>query len=141
MDLFTLHEYASLWDRDSAKIFNGRTHAEVYLDRMQNYRDRMVIRQGDGAEELSKLPDASIDLIYIDGSHSYDNVMRDGDAARKKVKPGGLLIFNDYIIWSHLEKVWYGVIPVVNELVINGGGKVVAFALHPNMYADIAIQM
>lgn len=141
IDLFTLHEYPSLWDRDSAKIFDGRTHADVYLERMQPYRDCMAIRQGDGADELAKLPDASIDLIYIDGSHSYDNVVRDGAAACKKVKPGGMLIFNDYIIWSHLENMWYGVIPVVNDLVVNKGGKVTAFALHPNMYADIAIQM
>ncbi len=141
IDLFTLHEYASLWDRDTAQIFQGRTHAEVYADRMQNYRDCMTIQQGDGAIELAKLPDASIDLIYIDGSHSYDNVVRDGVAARKKIKPGGIIVFNDYIIWSHLENMWYGVVPVVNDLVVNGGGKVVALALHPNMYADIAIQM
>jgi hypothetical protein len=141
IDLFTLHEYASLWDRDTAQIFKGRTHAEVYAERMLNYRDRMAIQQGDGADELAKLPDGSIDLIYIDGSHSYDNVVRDGAAARKKIRPGGILIFNDYIIWSHLETTWYGVVPVVNDLVVNGGGKVVAFALHPNMYADIAIQM
>ena len=141
IDLFTLHEYPSLWDRSSASIFEGKTHADVYLDRMQAYRNRMSIRQGDGADELAKLPDASLDLIYVDGSHFYDNVVRDSAVSFRKIKPGGMIIFNDYIIWSHLENMWYGVIPVVNDLVVNKGGKVVAFALHPNMYADIAIRM
>jgi len=141
IDIFTLHEYQKLWGQETAKLLQGRTHSEVYLDRMRPYLDRLAIRQGDGAEELGKLQDASLDLIYIDGSHHYTDVVRDSAAARKKIRPGGLLIFNDYIIWSHLEGIPYGVIPVVNDLVVNGGGRIVGFALHPNMYADIAIRM
>jgi hypothetical protein len=141
IDIFTLHEYEMLWNQETSKLLEGRTHCEAYLHRMQPYRNQLLIKQGDGADELAKLPDASIDLIYIDGSHHYANVVRDCAAAHRKVKPGGLLIFNDYTIWSHFERMWYGVVPVVNDLLVNKGGKVVGFALHPNMYADIAIQM
>jgi hypothetical protein len=141
IDLFKLHEQEWLWDRRTVDLLEGKTHAEAYLLRMQAHRDRLAVRQGDGAGELAKLPDASLDLIYIDGSHHYADVARDGAVARKKIRPGGIVIFNDYILWSHLERMWYGIVPVVNDLVVNNGGKVLGLALQPNMYADIAIQM
>jgi hypothetical protein len=141
IDTFKLHEQEMIWGQETSKVFAGKTHAEAYLDRMHAYRDRVSIRQGDGAQELAGLPDASLDLIYIDGSHHYGDVVRDSAVACQKVRPGGILIFNDYIIWSHLERMWYGVVPVVNDLVVNKGGRILGFALQPNMYADIAIQM
>jgi hypothetical protein len=141
IDLFQLHELESLWGRKPAEIFGAKTHLEYYLDRMAPFRDRLQTCQGDSANETAKLADASIDVIYIDGSHHYADVKRDCAVAREKIKPGGLLIFNDYILWSHLERAWYGVVPVVNDLVVNKGGRIIGFALQSNMYADIAIQM
>src|SRR3569833_1304297 len=118
----------SIFNQKSSEVFEGKTHVEYYLHRMTAYRDRIVICHSDGANELAKLPDASLDLIYIDGSHHYVDVTRDCAVAREKIKPGGILIFNDYIIWSHWERMWYGIVPVVNDLIVNGGGKVIGFA-------------
>ncbi len=141
VDLFKLHELEWIWGQKSAEVFGCKTHVEFYLDRLQEFAGRIEIRQGDAAEELSKLADASIDVIYVDASHHYADVVRDSAVACKKLAPGGLIIFNDYILWSHLEHMWYGVVPVVNELVVNRGAKVLGLALQQNMYADIALRL
>jgi SAM-dependent methyltransferase len=41
--------------------------------------------------------DGSVDLLLVDGDHTYEGVKRDIEAWWSKVKPGGLLFFHDYI--------------------------------------------
>ncbi len=48
-------------------------------------------------EEL-ELPNNYFDWVYIDGDHSYDAVRKDLANAVKKVKEGGFIIGDDYII-------------------------------------------
>ena len=67
---------------------------------------------GDSAANLGKAPDESFDWIYIDGDHRQAGVRRDVQAARKKIKPGGFLVFNDYTPWSVGEVMPYGVMPL-----------------------------
>lgn len=46
--------------------------------------------------ELRKLPIQSFDIIYIDGSHAPPDVLEDAVLASRLIKPGGVLIFDDY---------------------------------------------
>ncbi|HXW13756.1 MAG TPA: class I SAM-dependent methyltransferase, partial [Terriglobia bacterium] len=91
-------------------------------------------------EVLSRYPDKTFDMIYVDAGHDYESVKRDADLSKQKIKPEGILIFNDYIRYSHLDNCYYGVIPVVNNIVVNQGFEVVGFALQWGMYCDIAIR-
>lgn len=100
---------------------------------------RTDIRIGDSSTQLAELPDRSLDWVYIDGDHRYEGVKKDTDVARQKVKPGGVLIFNDYTPWSVVEVMPYGVMPVVNALV-NEGYPVLGLALAPHGYYDIAVR-
>jgi predicted O-methyltransferase YrrM len=45
---------------------------------------------------LRKLPLESFDVIYIDGSHATSDVLEDAVLSYRLLKPGGLLIFDDY---------------------------------------------
>jgi SAM-dependent methyltransferase len=47
-------------------------------------------------EAVSLYPDASLDLVLIDGSHVYADVKADIEAWLPKVKPGGVLAGDDY---------------------------------------------
>lgn len=47
-----------------------------------------------------RLQNKQFDLIYIDGSHQTSDVIHDGINAFYMLKPGGLLIFDDYQ-WEH----------------------------------------
>lgn len=100
---------------------------------------RTTVLIGDSSGNLNKADDQSFDWIYIDGDHSQTGAKRDTDVARRKIKPGGLLIFNDYTPWSVGEVMPYGIMPVVNDL-INEGYPVMGVALAPHGYFDIAVR-
>jgi predicted O-methyltransferase YrrM len=53
--------------------------------------------------ELRKQPVDAFDIIYIDGSHTADDVLEDAVLSWRQLKPGGLLIFDDYQAdgWNH----------------------------------------
>ncbi len=101
---------------------------------------RVFLHEGDSSARLADLPDHSFDWIYVDGDHEIEGVRRDRDVAVRKVKLNGLLVFNDYTVWSPMELTDYGVVPVVNAMLAGGEWEVVYLALHPLMYCDIAIR-
>jgi ubiquinone/menaquinone biosynthesis C-methylase UbiE len=107
----------------------------------QRFADCSAIEyhEGDSAELLVSFPDSYFDWIYIDAGHHYEAVRADADAASRKLKPGGVMIFNDYIIWDHLCAKRYGVVQTVNELCVKEGWKVVAFCLNAEMICDVAL--
>lgn len=45
----------------------------------------------------------TIDLVYVDGSHSYEYVTKDTDTAHKLVSPGGAIVWDDY--WRSVPDV------------------------------------
>jgi predicted O-methyltransferase YrrM len=104
------------------------------------FRKRVRVHEGDSVQVLESFPDEYFDWIYIDAQHAYEGVMRDIGAARRKVKAGGLLVFNDYAIWSYVEMEPYGVVAAVNELCLEDGWKVVYLALPSHMYCDVAVR-
>jgi len=102
--------------------------------------DPLVRHEGLSWEVLRGFADASMDWIYIDASHAYNDVTRDIRAAATKVRSGGLLVFNDYTSWSPIEVVPYGVLRAVNELLCAGGWDVVGLGLHGLGYHDICLR-
>lgn len=60
-------------------------------------------------EAASQFEDNSLDFVHIDASHDYDNVIADIKAWYPKVKPGGFITGDDYVV------NWDGVVKAVNE--------------------------
>jgi len=103
-------------------------------------RDRLRVHHRDSVEALESFPDEYFDWIYIDAQHTYEGVKRHIGAARHKVKADGLLVFNDYAIWSYVEMQPYGVVAAVNELCIEDDWELVYLALPCHMYCDVAVR-
>jgi predicted O-methyltransferase YrrM len=55
---------------------------------------------GNSLTELSKLPTAHFDLIFIDADHSFEHVLQEFKLAEKLVSRGGVIILHDTI---HLD--------------------------------------
>ena len=62
-----------------------------------------------GYSHLFKLP-IQVDMVFIDGDHRYESVLKDIDKAIELVRPGGLISGHDY---DH--KDWMGVTKAVDE--------------------------
>jgi len=142
VDAFRMHEEPKrvFWGRGAQTTFEGRTHAEFYRHRFAAYADRLRVEQGLSWEALERLPDAHFDVVYVDAAHDYASVQRDAEVAARKLKPGGMLVFNDYTMYDHLAGAAYGVVQTVNQMVVHQGWRVVGFALQRNMFCDIAIR-
>jgi predicted O-methyltransferase YrrM len=65
------------------------------------YHDRFDVRTGDAKKLLPKLVDEidSIDFFYHDSDHTYDHMTFEFREAKRKLKPGGLMIGDD-ISWN-----------------------------------------
>ena len=80
---------------------------DPFLDdkKLKRYRDNLRKFNKDGKvstiigksqDELTKLPTCSFDLIYVDGDHDGEAVLKDGILSWSLLKPKGIIIFDDY---------------------------------------------
>jgi hypothetical protein len=60
--------------------------------------------------------------------------------AVRVIKPQGLIVFNDYVKYSPLELVQYGVMEAVNDLCLRQNFEMVGLALHGLGYFDVALR-
>ena len=85
----------------------------------------VVLHEDDSSRALMSFPDKYFDWIYIDADHRYEGVLKDIEAAQRKVKERGFLIINDYTTWSPREAEKYGVMKAVNEFCIREGWELI----------------
>lgn len=140
-DIFQMHDMEVIWGHPSDYYFKGKTHKEFYEKRFSDMMSSGSLRvfEGDGADEISGRDSQYYDVIYIDARHLYDEVLRDAKAAIPKLKPDGLLVFNDYTLYDPFLKTAYGVVQVVNELCASGDWHMAYFALERNMFCDVGL--
>jgi len=61
-----------------------------------NFNNRVTIRCGYSVEVSKLFEDNSIDLLFIDGGHDYENVKNDIFYWTPKLKSGGIIFGHDY---------------------------------------------
>lgn len=123
-----------LFDIDISRITNP-----VILDALEQPESPISLHPGDSASTLSRLNDNYFDVIYIDGDHSFEGVMRDINAALPRLKPEGALIFNDYNVWSPVSMMHCGVARAVHEFCRDHPWKFRYIALQSMMYNDVML--
>ena len=73
----------------------------------------VTMHKGWSSDTFPKLEQNSFDLIYIDGDHSYENVLGDINGSCKLIKEGGVICGDDLELQGHqvetsiIEKVPY----------------------------------
>ena len=102
------------------------------------HHPNVVVHHGDSSVELAKAPDRLFDSIYVDGDHSPAGVQRDTDVVKRKLRPGGIVAFNDYTLWSVIEQAPYGICHAVASL-LDEGFKLIAYAFQFQGYPDVAL--
>jgi hypothetical protein len=71
-------------------------------------RDRMI--KGDSVKSAELFEDESLDFVFIDAGHRYEEVKADIEAWFPKVRKGGIVSGHDYVKYSD-----FGVIEAVDE--------------------------
>jgi len=117
----------------------GRLASPHVLTLLSSGDPRLSLLRGDSGDCLAKMPENSLDVVYIDADHSYEAVRRDIAAALPRLKPDGVLIFNDYAVWSPSSMHHCGVARAVNELCLKSDWRLRYLAMQPMMYNDVML--
>lgn len=94
----------------------------------------------DSNEAYNLFNDNLFDFIYIDGSHTYEDCKSDLENFYKKVKVDGLIILNDYIIYSWMGSQFYGVMQATNEFCHRYNYEIIYYTLNTNDYKDVILR-
>ncbi len=76
---------------------DGSKRGEAFRDTPE--AARIVSLYGDSATFDYAPYEGCMDVIYVDGGHSYDCVVNDTRAAQRMLKKGGLVVWDDYPSW------------------------------------------
>lgn len=92
------HEYAS------------HTTGELFLSAPPEIRNKIKQMRGDSTKlDYSHLY-GKVGMVIVDGGHSYEVCKSDSEQALRMVKPGGVIIWDDY------GAFWPGVVKALDEL-------------------------
>jgi predicted O-methyltransferase YrrM len=98
--------------KDAAWTVKGKVYGVVIPEGKSSgwmvpdaYRSRFEVQTGDAKVLLPKMVDSvdSIDLFYHDSDHTYDHMMFEFREAKRKLRPGGLIVADD-VSWN--ASVW-----------------------------------
>lgn len=101
---------------DIANVPQARQDAflETTRARLAPFGARSAIWRMTGDEAAARIPDGSLDFVYLDARHDYASVRSDLEVWYPKVAPGGLLAGHDYLDGDLPEGV-FGVRSAVDE--------------------------
>jgi protein-L-isoaspartate O-methyltransferase len=86
-----LHEDARVWSIDLLE--QEETREALEAAQVPNWRYDMLV--GDSAE-MGQAEWEPLDLVFVDGSHSYEGVKADVEAWASHLKTDGVMAFHDY---------------------------------------------
>jgi predicted O-methyltransferase YrrM len=71
---------------------------QAFLSNVENsgQKEKIEIKRGYSNMVVPTLEDESFDIIYIDGNHEPEYVLEDAVVCFRKLKKGGIMIFDDY---------------------------------------------
>jgi hypothetical protein len=139
-DAFAMHKRINRRGITGTQLFEGLTHRQYYERVMAKFGDIVVPVEGLTAQTLRGYTDRSFDFVYVDAGHSYAEVKADAACAVEMVSEAGFLVFDDYTLIDPGNYVTCGVVPVVNDLVVNQGWIIVGYSLEEYLFCNITLR-
>ncbi|WP_309396202.1 class I SAM-dependent methyltransferase [Cerasicoccus maritimus] len=103
------------WEGDSQATFYGGHIYEDFLEFSRlNFNGRLILKKGYFQDKLADYDDESINLVHIDGCHSYDNVKADYESWLPKLAPNGVMLFHDTTVTQNafgVHRYWSEIAP------------------------------
>ena len=111
---------------------DNRSFYKIVTDLFEDIENVHIHKEW-SVQASEKFKKKTIDFIYIDAGHRYEEVKKDINAWFPKVKVGGYIAGDDYVGNKNKEKglKWqvrnYGVIEAIDELIATGNVEIVYF--------------
>lgn len=101
------------WEGDAhTDSYDESIFREVQAHAREHYRGFAYLLRMYFHEALPQFADDSIELLHIDGLHTYEAVREDFESWYPKVRPGGVVLFHDvmarlpeYGAWRYFEEL------------------------------------
>ncbi|MEI6350294.1 MAG: class I SAM-dependent methyltransferase [Verrucomicrobiota bacterium] len=101
---------------DHAGRYGENVFAEVSAHNHEHYREFSTLIRSTFDEALASFADGSIDLLHIDGCHTYDAVAHDFEKWFPKLSSRAVVLFHDtavrdrnfgvYKLWDEIKEKW-----------------------------------
>lgn len=103
------------WQGSEEHVDLDISEIEKRFDKNHSWRSNLIKKKGKSADVLADMQEEyanSFELIYVDGSHDPRDVLTDAVLAFRLLKPGGIMIFDDYL-WINRMRFgpWHGDLP------------------------------
>ncbi len=97
------------WNKPINNRSNNETFNKFYEEAIKNTEfasNKRIILRGKTTEVIARIPDNSLDFIYIDGDHTLKGIAIDLIRSYPKLKKGGFIGGDDFSasIWQHSQE-------------------------------------
>jgi predicted O-methyltransferase YrrM len=105
-------------NKQEAVVYEKMRVEESFDLNTARYRDRLIKFKGTSEAFFAQIDvsKATYDLIYVDGSHYFDDVLIDAIRCFSMLKVGGLMIIDDYL-WTGFKRMEANPIIAVNTFI------------------------
>lgn len=102
-ELISVDPYLDYKDWDNQNLVSGMvSRYEVVKEKLSVFGDRHLLIREYSDYVVDCLVDNSLDFVFIDGLHTYEQVLKDCNSFYSKVKSGGIFAGHDF---GHIEQV------------------------------------
>lgn len=98
LTLYAIDPFANYIDWNGYNLNERERVGEEFLRRTQKFGDRLKFIRKYSDDAVSDIPDNSLDFIFIDGLHTYEQVSKDMMNYYPKVKKGGIFAGHDFTL-------------------------------------------
>jgi len=91
-------DFAENRDKDLNQVF------ENFKNNIKEFKNRVRLSKTTSDDYFKKNSNEKFDLIYIDGNHHADNVLRDARNSFKLLNKRGFIVFDDFL-WDYYDKI------------------------------------
>lgn len=98
LTLYGIDPFANYIDWNGNNLNEREIVRQEFLKRTEKFGERLIFIRKYSDDAVNDIPDNSLDFIFIDGLHTYEQLMKDMTNYYPKVKKGGIFSGHDYTL-------------------------------------------
>jgi predicted O-methyltransferase YrrM len=95
-----------VWSLDDGQHADAPTQEQTLAKMPHCHRFRGDSHSNQAREFMKTRIKKPLDVVWIDGDHSYKGVKCDVELVLPHCRPGGLLVFHDTYAWKDVKRAW-----------------------------------